>query len=171
MLVSYAVHCSTSCWQNVGDAAAGGGGRLTSRWRGYEPQCADQVWYTTDTTRGAQDTRTTMATIVRQPQPIEPIIQQLQNILPQLREEYDVERLGVFGSYVRNEQHAESDIDILVSFRSTPGLLKYISLEQYLSDLSGMRVDLVMESALKPEIGARIRTEVHSIPLNLDEVS
>jgi hypothetical protein len=40
-------------------------------------------------------------------------------------------------------------------------LLKYISLEQYLSDLSGMRVDLVMESALKPEIGARIRTEVH----------
>jgi predicted nucleotidyltransferase len=102
-----------------------------------------------------------MATIVRQPQPIEPIIRQLQNILPQLREEYDVEQLGVFGSYVRNEQHAESDIDILVSFRNTPGLLKYISLEQYLSDLSGMRVDLVMESALKPEIGARIRTEVH----------
>ncbi len=117
MLVSYAVHCSTSCWQRSGGVAAGD-----------EPQCADRAWYTTDTTRGAQGTRTPMATIVRQPQPIEPIIQQLQNILPQLREEYDVERLGVFGSYVRNEQHAESDIDILVSFRSTPGLLRYISL-------------------------------------------
>ena len=60
-----------------------------------------------------------MATIVRQPPPIEPIIQQLQNILPQLREEYDVEQLGVFGSYVRNEQHAESDIDILTLIASS----------------------------------------------------
>jgi uncharacterized protein len=104
-----------------------------------------------------------MTNSVRQPPPIEPIIQQLQNILPQLREEYDVEQLGIFGSYVRNEQHANSDVDILVSFRHTPGLLKYISLEQYLSDVLGVRVDLVMESALKPTIGARIRAEVRSL--------
>lgn len=104
-----------------------------------------------------------MTNIAGQPQPVESIIQRLQNILPQLREEYDVERLGIFGSYIRNEQHADSDIDILVSFRSTPGLLKYISLEQYLSELLGVRVDLVMESALKPTIGARIRAEVRSL--------
>lgn len=100
---------------------------------------------------------------VSQPPPIEPIIQRLRTILPQLREAYDVERLGVFGSYVRNEQHADSDIDILVSFRHPPGLLKYISLEQYLSEVLGVRVDLVMESALKPAIGARIRAEVRPI--------
>lgn len=104
-----------------------------------------------------------MTNNVHQPPRIEPIIQRLQNILPQLREEYDIERLGIFGSYVRNEQHANSDIDILVSFRSTPSLLKYISLEQYLSDVLGVRVDLVMESALKPTIGARIRAEVRSL--------
>ena len=83
--------------------------------------------------------------------------------MPQLREEYDVDQLGVFGSYVRNEQQTNSDIDILVSFRRTPSLLKYISLEQYLSDLLGVRVDLVMESALKLAIGARIRAEVRSL--------
>ncbi len=104
-----------------------------------------------------------MTNVVGQPPPIEPIIQRLQNILPQLRKEYDVEQLGVLGSYVRNEQHTDSDIDILVSFRSTPGLLRYISLEQYLSEVLGVRVDLVIESALKPAIGARIRAEVRSI--------
>ncbi len=104
-----------------------------------------------------------MTKVVSQPSPIELIIQRLQNILPQLREEYDVEQLGVFGSYVRNEQHTDSDIDILVSFRNTPGLLRYISLEQYLSEVLGVRVDLVMESALKPAIGAHIRSEVRSI--------
>nr|WP_129670820.1 nucleotidyltransferase domain-containing protein [Candidatus Chloroploca sp. Khr17] len=65
-----------------------------------------------------------MRNVIDQSPPIDPIIQRLQTILPQLREEYDVERLGIFGSYVRNEQHAESDVDILVSFRNTPGLLK-----------------------------------------------
>lgn len=87
------------------------------------------------------------------------LLQQLRQALPRLREEYDVEKLSIFGSYARNEQHVDSDLDILVSFRTTPGLIKYIELEQYLSDLLNVSVDLVMERALRPEIAARIQLD------------
>jgi hypothetical protein len=80
--------------------------------------------------------------------------------MPYLSERYAVQSLGIFGSYVRNQQHADSDIDLLVTFRETPGLLTYLALENYLADLLGIRVDLVMDAALKPTIGARIRNEV-----------
>lgn len=67
--------------------------------------------------------------------------------------------LEVFGSYVRDEQTPESDLDVLVTFDETPGLLEYISLENHLSDLLGVKVDLVMKSALKPRIGQNILRE------------
>lgn len=73
---------------------------------------------------------------------LETIIGQLRQELPRLREEYAIDTLAIFGSYARNTQQPTSDIDILVSFHITPGLLKYISLEQDLSDLLGVPVDL-----------------------------
>jgi len=39
-------------------------------------------------------------------------------------------------------------------------LIKFVELEEYLSDLLGRKVDLVMKSALKPRIGKRILKEV-----------
>jgi uncharacterized protein len=84
----------------------------------------------------------------------------LRQHLPELRERYSVSYLGVFGSYVRGEQTKDSDLDVLVQFDKKPGLLKYIELENYLSDLLGVKVDLVMKSALKPNIGKRILNEV-----------
>src|SRR5664280_2157132 len=56
----------------------------------------------------------------------------LKQHLPEIREKYSVSYLGVFGSYVRGEQTSDSDLDILVEFDKTPGLLKYIELEYYL---------------------------------------
>ncbi len=91
---------------------------------------------------------------------LEALIARLQAELPKLREQYAVERLSVFGSYARNEQRSGSDLDLLVTFRTTPGLFKYIELEQYLSDLLGVRVDLVMERALKPAIRERVEQDV-----------
>ncbi|MEW6238394.1 MAG: nucleotidyltransferase domain-containing protein [Candidatus Omnitrophota bacterium] len=49
-------------------------------------------------------------------------IQLLRQEIPALRERYHVESLSIFGSYVRHEQHPGSDLDILVTFRETPGL-------------------------------------------------
>lgn len=88
------------------------------------------------------------------------ILDTLRQLLPTLAQEYGVETLGVFGSYVRAEQRPESDLDLLVSFSETPGLLKFIELENYLSDSLGVKVDLVMADALKPTIGKRILREV-----------
>ena len=77
-----------------------------------------------------------------------------------MAKQYHVESLGVFGSYVRNEQKADSDLDLLVTFSKTPGLLRFIELENHLSDLLGIKVDLVMKDALKPNIGKHILREV-----------
>jgi predicted nucleotidyltransferase len=88
------------------------------------------------------------------------ILSKLKELLPVLSDRYKVQELGVFGSYVRHEQHHESDLDILVTFSDTPGLLKFIELENYLSDAFGVKVDLVMKDALKPTIGTQILKEV-----------
>jgi uncharacterized protein len=90
-------------------------------------------------------------------------ISTLRNSLPFLKESYQVESLGVFGSFIRNDQRAESDLDLLVSFREPPSLLQFISLENYLSDLLGIRVDLVMKDTLKRRIGKQILREVVSL--------
>lgn len=83
----------------------------------------------------------------------------LREAIPQLTEEYQISALGVFGSYVRDEQTAGSDLDLLVSFSTKPSLFKFIELENHLSNLLCVKVDLVMESALKPRIGEHILKE------------
>ncbi|MFN0112865.1 MAG: nucleotidyltransferase family protein [Blastocatellia bacterium] len=83
----------------------------------------------------------------------------LSHELPALAARYFVNTLEVFGSYVRQEQREESDLDLLVTFSQTPGLLKFIELENHLSDLLGVKVDLVMKDALKPSIGKRVIKE------------
>lgn len=89
--------------------------------------------------------------------------QLLQEQLPLLSERYQVRSLAIFGSYVRHEQHPDSDLDLLVTFSETPSLLKFISLENHLADLLGVKVDLVMPEALKPRIGQNIMQEMVSI--------
>jgi uncharacterized protein len=80
-----------------------------------------------------------------------------------LKEFYHVESLKIFGSYLRDEQTENSDLDILVTFSEVPGLLKYIELENHLSDRIGVKVDLVMEDALKPHIGERVLREAQAV--------
>lgn len=87
----------------------------------------------------------------------------LRQHLTEIREKYSVSYLGIFGSYIRGEQTSDSDLDVLVEFDETPGLLKYIELEYYLSDLLGVKVDLVTRSGLKPNVGKRVINEVVSL--------
>ncbi len=68
--------------------------------------------------------------------------------------------LGVFGSYVRGQQRADSDLDVLVDFNELPSLIKFIDLEDRLRELTGIEIDLVMEDGLKPNIGKRVLKEV-----------
>lgn len=81
--------------------------------------------------------------------PIDRHLLTLREHLPELAEKYHVRTLEVFGSYVRNEQTATSDLDVLVTFSRTPSLFSFIELENHLSDLLGVKVDLVMRDSLK----------------------
>jgi uncharacterized protein len=78
----------------------------------------------------------------------------------ELAEKYGVMEIGIFGSYLREEQKETSDIDILVEFKNPVGMLTFVNLKNHLSDLFGVNVDLVMKKALKPGIGKRILSEV-----------
>ncbi|MFQ5880959.1 MAG: nucleotidyltransferase family protein [Candidatus Methylomirabilales bacterium] len=81
--------------------------------------------------------------------------------LPELKERYGVLTLRLFGSYVRGERRRRSDLDMLVEFDERPlTLFKFIELEHHLSDLLGVKVDLVEKKGLKPAIGRRILEEV-----------
>ena len=91
------------------------------------------------------------------------ITSKLKEAFPKLKSQYNVTTIEVFGSFVRNEQKENSDLDILVSFSKAPSLFKFIDLEDYLSELLGVKVDLVMKSSLKPNIGKKILAEARSI--------
>jgi uncharacterized protein len=80
----------------------------------------------------------------------------------ELIKKYALKEIGIFGSYVRDEQQDVSDLDILVEFAEDAriSLLDFVGLENDLTDLLGVNVDLVEKSALKPRIGKRILEEV-----------
>ena len=81
----------------------------------------------------------------------------------QLRAEFGVVEIGIFGSVVKGEQDIDSDIDILVEFERPVGFVRFMRLEKRLSELLGMPVDLVTKKALKPHIGKRILQDVRYV--------
>jgi hypothetical protein len=93
-------------------------------------------------------------------QDVEKIRDTLSRHKVELRKRFKVKTIGVFGSYARGEQKRGSDVDVLVEFEQPIGLFQFMALENYLSDLLGVKVDLVSKKALKPHIGQRILAEV-----------
>jgi predicted nucleotidyltransferase len=66
-----------------------------------------------------------------------------------LRERFKVKEIGIFGSYARNEQTEDSDVDILVEFEEPVGLL-FVHLANFLEEILQCRVDLVTKEGIKP---------------------
>jgi predicted nucleotidyltransferase len=91
-------------------------------------------------------------------------IQKIKRILlshkQDLLDKYGVREIGIFGSFAREENRKNSDIDILVELEKPMGFFKFIRLEREVSELLGAKVDLVTKNALKPHIGQRILAEV-----------
>jgi len=64
---------------------------------------------------------------------------------------YGVKKIGLFGSFLRDEQKPESDIDILVEFEDGKKTFdNYMELKFFLEDLFKCKIDLVLIDALKP---------------------
>jgi uncharacterized protein len=72
----------------------------------------------------------------------------LKNIILKYLASYNPEMIGIFGSYARNEENPNSDIDLLVRFKKTPSLLQLIKIENELSEKLGFKVDLLTEGAI-----------------------
>lgn len=88
------------------------------------------------------------------------VLQTLKNHLPDLQKNHGVKSLGVFGSYAKGSSKRNSDLDVLVEFEPVPTMFEFVRLERHLSTILGVKVDLVMKTALKPEIGKRILAEL-----------
>ena len=90
------------------------------------------------------------------------IKQILQTQKPYLAEKYGVIEIGVFGSYARGEQGPDSDLDILIELTDPPriSLLGLVNLENYLSDLLGVKVQMAIKKNLKPRLEPYILQEV-----------
>ncbi len=87
----------------------------------------------------------------------------IQSNLQRLQSIYGISELGIFGSYIKNLASEDSDLDLLVKFQEPISLLKFLTIENELSDLTGIKVDLVMFSALKPKLAEKILKEVQMI--------
>ncbi|PSF29447.1 DNA polymerase beta [Aphanothece hegewaldii CCALA 016] len=76
-----------------------------------------------------------------------------------LCEKSQITELGVFGSYARGEQTEASDVDILVDYEIAPTFIMLVELRDYLSQLFGLKVDLVTKNGLKSRIRERVLAE------------
>lgn len=71
--------------------------------------------------------------------------------------------MALYGSYSRGDQKQGSDIDLLVSFETPPGLIEFIGLEQQLSNTLGVKVDLVTKQGLSKYIKPYIQDDLQIV--------
>ena len=76
-----------------------------------------------------------------------------------LSQRYPIHRLALFGSWAREEQTPDSDIDILVDVSPSIGW-KFVSLAEELEQLLGLKVDLVSSRAIRPALWKEIESEI-----------
>lgn len=82
---------------------------------------------------------------------------------PELVKRFGVTRLALFGSTVRDQAHAESDIDIIVSFSGPATSKVYFGVQFILEDKLGVPVDLVTEKAMRAELRPFIEQEAINV--------
>jgi hypothetical protein len=78
-----------------------------------------------------------------------------------------VARLGLFGSFAREQQQASSDVDVLVEFQREKKTFDHLcALGDLLEDVLGRRVELVTPESLSPYIGPKILAEIEYVTLD-----
>jgi predicted nucleotidyltransferase len=90
------------------------------------------------------------------------IEKKLVELKPVLFQKYFVERIGYFGSFTRNEQRNNSDLDILVSFKKPIGW-EFFDLQEFLEKELNIKIDLVSEKAIKEQLKDKILNSVKYI--------
>ncbi len=79
-----------------------------------------------------------------------------------LTEKYGLSLMAVFGSYGRNQQREDSDVDILVDFKRPVGI-EFIDLANELENILKQKVDLVSRNGVKPQYLKQIEQELSHV--------
>jgi len=82
---------------------------------------------------------------------------EIKHIITNHLKNHHASKICIFGSFARGDNKKESDIDVLVEFKESPSLLTLIKLENELSEILGIKIDLVTTGALKNK---RIRENI-----------
>jgi predicted nucleotidyltransferase len=90
----------------------------------------------------------------------EEILKIIREVREDLREQYKVKEIGVFGSVVRAEQKESSDIDVLVEFEDGADLFDLVGLGFFLEEKLNQKIDVVPKRALREELKEGILKEV-----------
>jgi len=91
------------------------------------------------------------------------IVTKLRELRPIIATRYKAREIGLFGSFVREEQNAYSDIDVLAEFDEGADLFDLIGLALYLEEILQRRVDVVPKGALRTELRESVLREVIAV--------
>ncbi len=94
---------------------------------------------------------------------LEEIKKKLRENKAELKDEYNLKEIAIFGSYIHNTQTSSSDVDILVEFSQPIGLIKLIKLEEKLEKILGLKVDLVPKKGIKVDLKDSILKEAVAV--------
>lgn len=79
---------------------------------------------------------------------------------------HGLDKVWVFGSYARNENRPDSDLDLMVRLNKRVNLLDIIGIEQELSEALGIKVDLVIEGSLDPLVKPYVEKDIKPLMVN-----
>jgi hypothetical protein len=91
------------------------------------------------------------------------ILRILQKEKPELMRRYGLKRLALFGSYAREDQREDSDVDILVEIEPSIGLA-FVELADRIEDVLGVSTDVVSRRAIKPRYWEIIEKDLIDVP-------
>jgi len=89
----------------------------------------------------------------------EEVLRILQQEKPELVRRYGIKRLALFGSYARDDQREDSDVDILVEVDPSIGL-GFVELAERIEGALGVRAEIVSRRAIKPRYWEVIKEEL-----------
>ena len=85
---------------------------------------------------------------------------QQENIIKAATQKIKPTLLGIFGSYARGEENEKSDLDILIDFETKVNLLELIGIEQEISELLGIKVDLITLRSVNASLKSYIESDL-----------
>ncbi len=91
------------------------------------------------------------------------LINQHKQEIKKICEESGISYLAIFGSQARSEARKDSDVDFLVEFKVTPGLIKFIQTKHQFEDVLKRKVDLVTKKGLSKYIAAFVNRDLQQI--------